>query len=125
MYELHCLRLVTCVRGLDNHLRHLAACAVSHVSRKPRQPGSCMSGSGFRRCLYCATEYGVEVQEMEGKGCTLLETAWKDFGSAKTPALQTWMLIGWSLLRGISVVGGYVPVENGVSEVPSKSFSRQ
>jgi hypothetical protein len=91
MVKLYGLQTMTCVHDIFERLRDLAECACRHGSHDPQGPVSCQNCSGIRRCLYCGMEIGVELQDVTDSGCTLLVRSWRDLGSGRSPALQTWV----------------------------------
>lgn len=69
----------------DNYLSHLVACLLGHTGNRP-----CDYCGGLKQCLYCHTEFEIELEAFEKGGGVVVFTVWYDFGQGKTPADPKW-----------------------------------
>jgi len=74
----------------ESRLPEHAQCTLDH----DHEAQQCIRSSGMRQCVYCPTEFQIELQDCADLGVALVTTKWLDLGEGRTVLDPKW----WSRL---------------------------
>lgn len=75
-------------------ITRISECMLSH-----RDTGSCEKCNRCVQCHSCLTEFEVSIHNLELIGHVLEFTAWKNFGSGRSPKDPKWVDYVWEIVR--------------------------